>query len=107
MSQQTKIQNPKTQVQESPQMSDRDFINDILSTEKYITTAYSTALNEASHESLYQTINTAFNEAQNCQRELFNTMFKKGWYSFDATPQQTIDQSYQQFSGYSQQFPYQ
>ncbi|WP_078555691.1 spore coat protein [Bacillus alkalicellulosilyticus] len=107
MSQQNnKIQNPKTQVPESPQMNDRDYINDILATEKYMTNNYSYALNEASHESLYHTVSTIFNETQNCQRELFNLMFKKGWYSFEATPQQKLDQTYQQFQGYSTQFPY-
>lgn len=101
-----KIQNPKTQTPETPQMSDRDFINDQLTTEKYMTASYSTALNEASHENLYQDINQIFNESQNCQRQLFNLMFKKGWYSFDAADQQQLTQSYQQFSGYSNQFPY-
>ena len=101
-----KIQNPKTQVPESPQMSDRDLINDQLATEKYMTDSYSTALNEASHEALYRDIHAIFNETQDCQRQLFNTMFKKGWYSFDAVDQQQLQQSYQQFTGYSNQFPY-
>lgn len=104
--QSTKIQNPKTQVPETPQMSDRDFINDQLATEKYMTASYSTALNEASHQSLYQDINTIFNETQESQRNLFNLMFKKGWYSFDAAQQQQLNQSYQQFTGYANQFPY-
>ncbi|WP_096440737.1 spore coat protein [Alteribacter populi] len=104
--QQAKIENPKTQTPESPQMNDRDYINDMLSTEKYMTTAYSTALNEASHEGLYKDVQSIFNETQNCQRDLFNLMFEKGWYSFDAATQQTLDQSHQQFSGYSTQFPY-
>lgn len=104
--QNTKIQNPKTQVPENSQMSDRDFINDQLATEKYMTASYSTALNEASHQHLYQDINAIFNETQDCQRQLFNIMFKKGWYSFDAVDQQQLNQSYQQFSGYANQFPY-
>ncbi|MFV8826559.1 spore coat protein [Alkalihalobacterium sp. APHAB7] len=106
MSQQTKIENPETQVPKTPQMSDRDFINDVLATEKYMTASYSYAMNEASHEQLYKDINAICNETQDCQRELFNVMFKKGWYSFDAASQQQLDQAYQQFSGYSSQFPY-
>lgn len=101
-----KIQNPKTQVPETPQMSDRDFINDQLTTEKYLTASYSTALNEASHQALYQDLSQIFNETQETQRNLFNVMFKKGWYSFDAADQQQLTQSYQQFSGYTNQFPY-
>lgn len=106
MTQQNKIQNPSTQVPKTPQMNERDFINDVLATEKYMTASYSTALNEASHESLYQDVLQIFNETQNCQRELFNLMFKKGWYGFEAADPQKLQQSHQQFQGYSNQFPY-
>ncbi|MFB5660845.1 spore coat protein [Alteribacillus sp. HJP-4] len=102
---QTKIQNPETTVPKTPEMNDRDFINDMVTTEKQITNSYSIALNEASHENLYNDISLIFNEAQNCQRSLFNLMFKKGWYSFEAAETQVLDQTYQQFTGYMQQFP--
>src|SRR5690554_5271377 len=102
----SKIQNPETQVPKTPQMSDRDFINDILATEKYMTASYSTALNEASHETLYTDIQKIFTETQNCQRDLFNLMFKNGWYSFDSESQQSLTQSHQQFTNYKNQFPF-
>lgn len=101
----SKIQNPETQVPKTPQMSDRDFINDILTTEKYMTSSYTTALNEASHQALYDDIQKICNETHLCQRDLFNLMFKKGWYSFDAESQQTLTQSHEQFTGYKNQFP--
>ncbi|UTR15902.1 spore coat protein [Salipaludibacillus sp. LMS25] len=104
--QQSKIQNPKTQISETPQMNDKDYINDILTMEKYMTSSYSTAMNEASHETLYMDIETICTEAQRCQRELFNLMFEKGWYSLEASDAQKLDQSYQQYQGYSNQFPY-
>jgi spore coat protein CotF len=89
-------------------MNDRDFINDILLTEKYMTAAYSTALNEMSHENLYQDVKAIFNETQDCQRQLFYLMFKKGWYSLSAEGPQQLQQDYQQFSNYAnQQFPQQ
>ncbi|MBG9586760.1 spore coat protein [Cytobacillus firmus] len=100
------IQNPETQVNKTPQMNERDFTNDILTTEKYMTDAYSVALNEASHQSLYQDILAAFNETQNQQREFYNLMFKKGWYKVEAADQQKLQQSYQQFQGYTNQLPY-
>ncbi|PWW29628.1 coat F domain-containing protein [Cytobacillus oceanisediminis] len=103
---QNTIQNPETQVNSTPQMNDRDFANDLLSTEKYMTNAYSVAMNEARHQSLYQDMLTVFNETQNQQRELYNLMFKKGWYKVEAADQQKLQQSYQQFQGYSNQFPY-
>ncbi|MBA4536938.1 spore coat protein [Bacillus aquiflavi] len=103
---QQKVQNPETQVPKTPQMNDRDFVNDMLTTEKYMTTSYTMALHEASHQALYQDLLSIFNETQDAQRELYNLMFKKGWYHVDAEAQQKLQQSYQQFQGYSSQFPY-
>lgn len=103
---QNKIQNPETQVPKTPQMNDRDFTNDMLATGKYMTDSYCTALNEASHEQLYHDLSTIFKETQDCQRNFYNLMFKKGWYSVEAAPQQKLQQNYQKFSGYSSQFPY-
>ncbi|WP_100400141.1 spore coat protein [Bacillus sp. FJAT-44742] len=105
MTQQSKIQNQETQVPKSPAMNDRDFLNDILTTEKYMTSSYSIALNEASHESLYQDLAAIMNETQDSQRHLFNVMFEKGWYSFDAAQQNSLQQSFQQFTGYNNQLP--
>lgn len=106
MNQQKKIQNPETQIPKTPQMNDRDFTNDMLATEKHMTAGYDVFLNEASHQSLYQTMLQIYTETQNCQREFFNLMFKKGWYSFEAANEQGLQQDYQQFQGYQNQFPY-
>jgi hypothetical protein len=32
-------------------------------------------------------------------------MFRKGWYSIEAADQQKLQQSYQQFQGYTNQLP--
>ncbi len=101
-----KVQNPETSVPKTPQMNERDFVNDMLATEKYMTDAYSTAMNEASCQNLYQDISSIFNETQDCQRNMYNLMFKNGWYSVEAADQQKMQQSYQQFSGYTNQLPY-
>lgn len=105
MTQQQKVQNPETQVNKTPQMNDRDFVNDMLTTEKYMTESYSTALNEASNQALYQDLLNIFNETQNSQRTLYNLMFKNGWYSLDKADAQQIQQASQQFSGYTNQLP--
>ena len=105
--QQQKITNPETQIQKGPQMNERDFVNDLLSTEKYLSTSYSTALNEVSHQALYQDLLTISNETHQLQRDLYNLMFKNGWYALEAADTQKLQQSHQQFSGYiQQQSPY-
>ncbi|WP_141432520.1 spore coat protein [Bacillus sp. 03113] len=100
------IQNPKIQTPNTPQMNERDFTNDLLSTEKYLSDSYSIFLNEASHQSLYQDALSIYTETQNSQRDLFNLMFKKGWYKLEAADQQKLQQMYQQFQKYTTQFPY-
>ncbi|WP_163536907.1 spore coat protein [Gracilibacillus sp. YIM 98692] len=100
-----KVQNPETQLPKSKSMNDRDFLNDMLSTQKYLSQAYSTALNEASNQTLYQDILHIFEDTQNCQRELYNLMFKNGWYTLEQADPQSCQQSYQQFQQYKQQFP--
>ena len=45
-------------------------------------------------------------ETHQSSRELFNLMFKNGWYKLEAEEQQKFDQAYKQFSNYSTQFPY-
>ncbi|MCP8617720.1 spore coat protein [Salirhabdus salicampi] len=101
-----KIQNPETQIPKTPQMNERDFAQDMLTTEKYMTNAYSVAMNEMSNQSVYQDLATIFKETQDCQRQLFEMMFKNGWYSLEQVGQQKMQQSYQQFSNYKNQLPY-
>lgn len=100
------IGNPETQVQKTAQMNERDFTNDLLSTEKAMTDHYSIYLNEASHQALYQDILNIYTESQNQQRELYNLMFRKGWYKLEPAEPQKLQQKFQQFQGYTSQFPY-
>nr|WP_295972598.1 spore coat protein [uncultured Bacillus sp.] len=106
MNQNQSIQNPEVQIQKTPQMNERDFTNDLLATEKTMTDSYSIYLNEASHQALYQDILNICTEAQNEQRELYNLMFRKGWYKIETAAAQQLQQKYQQFQGYTSQFPY-
>ncbi|WP_077213464.1 spore coat protein [Bacillus dakarensis] len=89
-----------------PEMNDRDFVNDGLSSCKYLTDSLNIAIREASHEQLYSDYLQILQETHQSCRELYNLMFRKGWYKLEAEEQQKIDQAYTQFSNYSSQFPY-
>ncbi|TKC19208.1 spore coat protein [Robertmurraya kyonggiensis] len=91
----------------TPEMNDRDFINDGLATCKYLTDSLNIAVREASHEQLYKDLLQMLEETHDSARHLFDVMFQNGWYKLEAAEQQKIDQAYQQFSNYSTQFPYQ
>ena len=106
----TVISNPQTGELprvKGPEMNDRDMINDVLATEKYLTQVFTIVQQEASHTKLSNDINVITNQTHMCQRDLYNMMFKKGWYKLDAADRQQVSQTQEQFSNYhSSQLPY-
>jgi spore coat protein CotF len=94
------------QQQKGPEMNDRDRVNDILATEKYLTDSFNISAREASHDQLHQDIMKILTETHQAARDMYNLMFQYGWYKLEAEQQQKIDQAHQQFQGYSTQFPY-
>lgn len=109
MPNQNQIANPQSgqlgQVK-GPQMNDRDFVNDGLATCKYLTDSLNIAVREASHQQLHADLVQILTETHQSARDMYNLMFQKGWYKLEAEEQQKLQQAYQQFSGYSSQFPY-
>lgn len=89
-----------------PEMNDRDFINDILAMEKYLSNGYNTAVHEASTEQLYQLQMNHLTAVHEASRKLFGIMHQKGWYKTDAAQSMQIQQKTQQFANYRTQFPY-
>jgi spore coat protein CotF len=104
------IKNPQTgqlpQVK-GPEMNERDYSNDILATEKYLSDNFNVFSREASNQVLHDDIMTILGETHRSARELFNLMFKKGWYSLTAASQEELQKTAQQFENYQSQFPYQ
>ena len=103
------IKNPKPPGEpqvKGPDMNDRDRVNDILALEKYLTDSFNISAREASHPQLHRDIMTVLTETHQCQYELYELMFRKGHYKLEAEEQTKLDQTYQQFSNYTAQFPY-
>jgi spore coat protein CotF len=109
MNQQNKIQNPQSNIPQgkSPQMNDRDMVNDTLSSLKYLTDNYNVFTREASHLALHQDVLNMLAETHSQTRAMYNLMFRKGWYSLEMEQPQKLQQTHQQFAGYQTQFPYQ
>lgn len=103
------IKNPSVGVPKvkGPEFNDRDILNDVLATQKYLTDNYNILVREASHEQLHQVTMDIFNDTHQTAREAYNLMFKKGWYTLASASRQKVDQTHQQFSNYQSQFPYQ
>ncbi len=87
-------------------VNDRDRMNDLLAQEKYLTSSYNVAMYEASHDALHRVIKENFDTCQRMQRQLYNTMFKKGWYKLPVADAESVTQTYNQWQKYQAQFPF-
>lgn len=104
---QGQIKNPSVGVPKvkGPELNDRDLLNDVLATQKYLTDNFNVFAREASHDQLHQVTMGILNETHQTAREAYNLMFKKGWYTLTSASRQAVDQAHQQFSNYQTQFP--
>lgn len=75
-------------------VNDRDRMQDLLATEKYLTNSYDTFLNEASHDALFQVVKQNHSKCQDLQRQVYNTMFKKGWYKLAVADAQSVSDAF-------------
>ncbi len=107
---QTQIKNPQTNQLpnvKGPELNDRDRINDMLATEKYLTDNFNIFAHEASYSNLHRDVCQILNDTHHEARNLFNFMFNQGWYSLQAESTQEVAHAQQQFTNYKTQFPQQ
>ena len=92
-----KISNEKVPVEGGIELNDKDYINSVLSTLKELVKNYAVSLTEASNSSLYNDYYDMFNEISNIQREVYNLMFKKGWYELEEAKDNKIEEKLNTF----------
>lgn len=90
-----KISNPKVEVPKGVSINDKDYMNSLLSCLKKMVKNYAIALTEASNENLYNQYKEMFDTYSSLQREVFEAMFRKGWYSLEQAEEQKINSKYQ------------
>ena len=78
-----KITNPKVETPKGIALNDKDHIGGLLSELKCMEKNYAVALTEASNETLYDIFKTMFDEVSNMQREVYELMFRCGWYPME------------------------
>lgn len=86
-----KIANTKVEVPKGVQLNDKDYLNSLLCHLKEMSKNYVSALTEASNEYLYEKYFDMFDKISMLQRETYELMFKKGWYSLEEAEQTKID----------------
>lgn len=93
-----KITNPKTETPTGIAMNDKDYLTSLLSCLKEMTKNYTTAMTEASNENLHKSFHATFEELMNLQREVYELMFRNGWYSLEKAENTKITEKYNTLS---------
>lgn len=92
------ISNPKVEVAKGFELNEKDYITCLNSTLKEMSKGYVMALTEASCESLYNLYKETFDKISSLQREVYEIMFRKGWYILEKCDSNKINSKYQNFS---------
>lgn len=90
-----KICNQKTEVPTGKSLNDKDYLNCLLSSLKEMVKNYSTALTEASNENIYNNYKEMFLQYSKLQRDVYELMFRNGWYSLEKAEMQKINSKIQ------------
>lgn len=88
------ISNQKEEVSKGVEMNKKDYLNSLLTYLKELQKNYSIAMTEASCENLYKKYKQVFLNISDLQREVYELMFKKGWYCLEKADTQKINQKF-------------
>ena len=75
------ISNQKVEVPNVTGLNDKDYITSLILCLKEMSKNYVIAMTEASDKSLYEKYSIIFNQIINLQRETYEVMFRKSWYT--------------------------
>ncbi|WBY63416.1 MAG: Spore coat protein [Thermocaproicibacter melissae] len=84
--------------QPSSNLQERDLMNDVLSSQKFITDTYNTFTNECATPNVRDGFMSILNEEHQIQAEVFDMMKQRGWYQTPAADQQKVNQAKQQYA---------
>lgn len=83
-------------------ITDRDIMEDILSSQKHITDTYNLYSNECVNPQLRTDFLNILREEHNIQQDVFDQMQTRGWYCPTAAEQQKIAAAYTKFTNIQQ-----
>lgn len=93
-----KISNPKVEVSTGIKLNDKDYLSKLLSCLKEMEKNYVVVLTEASNEKLYGKYKNVFDDIANLQRDVYELMFRYGWYQMEMVEEQKINEKIQMLS---------
>ncbi|HBN81414.1 MAG: spore coat protein [Oscillospiraceae bacterium] len=83
--------------QSSSSIPEKDLMNDVLSSQKFITDTYNTFTNECATPNLRDEFMRILGEEHQIQAEVFDLMKQRGWYQTPAAEQQKVQQAKQKY----------
>lgn len=89
------ISNQKVEVPHGTGLNDKDYITSLILCLKEMSKNYVIAMTEASNEALYEKYSIIFNQIINLQRETYEVMFRKGWYTLEKADTNKVSSKHQ------------
>ena len=83
-------------------MGDKEIMEDILSTQKAVTSMYNLSSNECMHQPLREDLLNILREEHNIQSSVFTEMEKRGWYTPAPAEAQMVNQAKMKFQSIAQ-----
>ena len=81
-----------------PNLSEKELMNDLLTSEKQISSAYNVGITEASCANLRQHLTSCLNDTQNIQYQIFDAMKQRGWYQIKKAQPQDVQSAKTKFN---------
>ncbi|MCC5912303.1 MAG: spore coat protein [Clostridiaceae bacterium] len=78
--------------------TEKELMNDLLASEKQVTSAYNVGITEASCQNLRQHLTTCLNDSQQIQYDIFNAMQQRGWYQTKQAQAQDVQSAQTKFN---------
>ncbi|MBR3869854.1 MAG: spore coat protein [Clostridia bacterium] len=83
-------------------MTDKEIMQDILSSQKLVTDTYNTYTNECVNQQLRTDFLNILREEHNIQQSVYDQMKTRGWYNPEQAEQQKVTTAYTKFSNIQQ-----
>ena len=92
------IANPKVEMPTGINLNDKDYITCLITTLKEMAKGYTIAMTEASCESLYNVYKDTFDSIISLQRDVYELMYRKGWYVLEKSEVMKINNKFSTLS---------
>ncbi|SCY72949.1 spore coat protein [Alkaliphilus peptidifermentans] len=70
--------------------SEKELMNDLLTSEKQVCSAYNVGITESSCSNLRQHLTSCLNDSQQIQYQIFDAMRQRGWYQIKKANSQDV-----------------